>query len=445
MVDGEHYPPVTRWAVSEIEKNKGNVTGLIFLGGTEKVENAVEELDDEGYVIFMGGESFDETLEILKKAVRETGAEAVIDLSDEPILNYRKRFRIASHLMLERVSYIGADFVFEPPLEKNILNKPSISIIGTGKRVGKTGVSVSISRWLKNAGFRPVVVAMGRGGPEAPDIVAVENLELSPDLLLNVVKKGGHAASDYWEDAMLGGVTTLGCRRCGGGMAGNPFISNVIEGGLKIDGLNSDFIIMEGSGSTLPPVKTDASIVVVGANQKIENITGYFGEYRILKSKIAVVTMCEEPVADESKVRMIKESILKLKPEIKIALTIFRPQPLGKIEGKRVFLASTAKEEILDKLKEYIENEYDCEVKGTSGNLSRRTKLRRELKTGLNGVDVLLTEIKAASIDIAASTAREKGVDIVFLHNRPLLLGGNIEDIEKSIMSLCKGVRGDKL
>ena len=46
---------------------------------------------------------------------------------------------------------------------------------------------------------------------------------LRPADLLAVSRRGLHAASDYFEDAVLAGVMTIGCRRCGGGMAGAAF------------------------------------------------------------------------------------------------------------------------------------------------------------------------------------------------------------------------------
>ena len=40
--------------------------------------------------------------------------------------------------------------------------------------------------------------------------------------LLELSREGRHAASDYLETAALAGVVTIGCRRCGGGLAGAP-------------------------------------------------------------------------------------------------------------------------------------------------------------------------------------------------------------------------------
>jgi len=442
LVDGEHYPPVTKWTLGELEKSGGKVVGILFLGGTEKVEDAVKELQNsqERYKIYMGSDSFQKTLDILQRAVKETDCEMVVDLSDEPVVNYDDRFRMASLLLYKDIIYMGADFKFIPPSRKKILQKPSLSIIGTGKRVGKTAVSVTIARLLEKKGFDPVVVAMGRGGPSEPEIIIPKELEITPDLLIEVSKRGGHAASDYWEDAVLAGVPTVGCRRCGGGMAGSPFLSNVLEGAEKTNEMPQRFVIMEGSGPTLPPVETDVSIVVVGAAQPLRHIIGFFGEYRLMRSDLAVVTMCEEPIASRDKVDQIEKEITRFFPKLGIALTVFRPEPHKDITGKKVFMALTAHPVMEDTLRRYVEETYQCTVVKVSTNLSNRKQLRDDLMNGLKNADVLLTEIKAASIDVAAKAAQEQGCDVVFMHNKSVLVGGNIKSLEGAVFDLCRSV-----
>jgi len=440
LVDGEHYPPVTKWALSELEKSGGKIKGIMFIGGTEKVENAIKELKSpkDGYRIYMGGDSLAETLPNLRNAAREVGCEVVVDLSDEPVVDYDDRYRIASQLLFHGITYIGADFKFEPPLRKKVLDKPSLSVIGTAKRVGKTAVSVTIARLLDKEGFDPVVVAMGRGGPPEPEVIVPKELEMTPDLLIDIADKGGHAASDYWEDAVLAGVPTVGCRRCGGGMAGSPFVSNVLYGAKKANEMPQHFVVMEGSGPTLPPVFTDRSVVVVGAAQPARHVTGFFGEYRLMRSDLVVVTMCEEPIASPDKVHQMEKEIIDLFPEMKIALTVFRPEPHKDISSKNVFMAITANPVMENKLKSYVEETYSCAVKGVSSHLSNRKKLRDDLKKGLKKADVLLTEIKAASIDVAAKAAKEQGCDIVFMHNKSVLIGGNIKNFEGAVLDLCR-------
>lgn len=446
LVDGEHYPSVTKLTLEELEKAGAKVAGILFIGGTEKVENAAEELRGgrDEYRIYSGGDSFQGTLTILRKAVEDTQCDIVVDLSDEPVIDYDDRFRIASLLLYKNLIYLGADFQFLPPRRDIVLNKPSLSIIGTGKRVGKTAVSVTVARLLDKKGFDPVVVAMGRGGPPEPEVIVPDELEITADLLIDIAQKGGHAASDYWEDAVLAGVPTIGCRRCGGGMAGSPFLSNVLEGARRTNEMAQHFVIMEGSGPTLPPIATDVSLVVVGAAQPLRHITGFFGEYRLMRSDIVVVTMCESPMASREKVKQIEKGIIGLCPEMDLALTVFRPEPHGDILGKKVFMALTANPVMKDKLRGYVEETYGCSVVGISTHLSNRKKLRCDLETGLKRADVLLTEIKAASIDVAAKTAKEKGCDIVFMHNKSVLIGGNIESLEQAVLDLCQSAyKGD--
>lgn len=442
LIDGEHYPPVTRAAMEEIESSGASIVGAVFIGGTEKVANAAKELGGQGgYTLFNLGSPDESVLGLIDKAVADTAPDEVIDLSDEPVVDYFTRFRIGSLLMKRGVAYSGAGFSFAPPTRLEILTKPSVSIIGTGKRVGKTAVGVFISRLLKREGYDPVVVCMGRGGPPDPEVVDPEKIELNPDTLIAVAERGGHAASDYWEDALLADVVTVGCRRCGGGMAGDPYFSNVPEGAGIAEAMQRGFVIMEGSGATLPPVATGGNIVIAGAGQPIENITRFFGEYRISISKLAIVTMCEEPIAGQEKVREVYEGILKIKPDIKVALTVFRPEPLGEVEGRGVFVATTAPRAVNERIISHLEENYSCRVTGITNSLSNRPALKKDLEEGLKEADLLLTEIKAASIDIAAAQAKKAGLEIVFLNNRPELAGGNIENLEKSILDLTESIR----
>lgn len=440
LVDGQHYPPVTKWTLSELFKRDIDIQGLIFLGGTEKVENALEELGIEGadYDIFISSKKKDLPIDLIEDTIIKKHPDYIVDLSDEPVLDYHDRFKIASAVIKHRVKYIGADFILTPPKEHDILKKPSLSIIGTGKRIGKTGVSVTVARTIKKNGFDPVIVCMGRGGPPEADYIDPTKMKMNSDTLLHVAEEGGHAASDYWEDALLAQVPTVGCRRCGGGMAGNPFSSNVINGAQKTNEISQSFVIMEGSGSTFPPIKTDSRIVLIGASQPLSNILEYFGQYRIMTSDLAIVTMCEEPMASEKKIEDIERGIKKLKPDLDIALTVFRPEPLQDISDKKVFVATTAPEKILPTIEEYLEENHDCEIVGISNKLSNRPQLRNDLNQGLENADILLTEIKAASIDVAGMSAKEKGVEIVFMHNKSILVGGTIDNLDEAILEVCK-------
>jgi len=443
LIDGEHYPPVTRDAMKSIEIGGTEIVGAVFIGGTEKIVDAEKELGGEGgWRIFQPEISDRSLFELIERAVDASNPEIVLDLSDEPVVDYFKRFRIGSVLLKKKIVYMGADFSFSPPFMEKVLTSPSISIIGTGKRVGKTAVGVYISRLLKRSGHDPVVVCMGRGGPPEPEVVDPAEYELTPDTLIEVARRGGHAASDYWEDALLGQVITVGCRRCGGGMGGDPFFSNVVEGAKIADELPGEVVVMEGSGATFPPVATDSRIVIAGAGQPLENIIRFYGEYRILISELAIVTMCEEPVASPGKVRDIYEGIKSINPDIRIALTAFRPDPLGDIRGKRVFVATTSRSDVNDSIRNHLEESHSCRVVGISNHLSDRPRLKSDLRDGLPEAEILLTEIKAASIDVAAVEAEKAGLGIVFLNNAPVLTGGNIDSLDDEILGIIRKIRG---
>ena len=121
--------------------------------------------------------------------------------------------------------YVGADFRFEPPpLEPFEL--PSLGIVGTGKRVGKTAITAHAARLLARE-RDVVVVAMGRGGPPEPEVADVPP---TVEALLELSRAGRHAASDYLETRRSPASPTVGCRRCGGGLAGAVWPSNVHAG-----------------------------------------------------------------------------------------------------------------------------------------------------------------------------------------------------------------------
>ena len=115
------------------------------------------------------------------------------------------------------------------------------------------------------------------------------------ELLLELVRSGEHAASDYLEDALTTGVTTIGARRAGGGLAGAPFASNVPEALLLAADRDPGLAILEGSGASLPPIAWDAGVIVVPATCPVEYVRGYLGPYRLLRADLAVVTMAGGP------------------------------------------------------------------------------------------------------------------------------------------------------
>ena len=139
-----------------------------------------------------------------------------------------------------------------------------------------------------------MIVAMGRGGPAEPQVAEAGSVDLAR--LLALVRSGEHAASDYLEDALTTGVTTIGARRAGGGLAGAPYATNVREAASSAAGAAPGSLILEGSGSAVPPVPWDAGVLVVSASVPAEYLSGYLGPFRLLLSDLAVVTMAAGPI-----------------------------------------------------------------------------------------------------------------------------------------------------
>jgi len=412
LIDGEHYPPVLKSALEDLALDY-EVVGAVFLGGTEKV-GSLDELSELGFPIVKGDDYFDG----LHLGIDEFNPQMIVDLSDEPILGYRERFLLANHALARGVGYRGADFQFST----SSLKEPgvaSLSVGGTGKRTGKTAVSAYIARILKET-YRVAIVTMGRGGPSEPEVLEAGKLDLDPRNLVELAKSGRHAASDHYEDALMARVMTVGCRRCGGGLSGStPYFSNVEKGIEIVESYAPDLAIFEGSGSTLPPIIPNRQVMIVGAGQPIDYIKNYFGPYRILRSDLAVLTMCEKPMADPAKVDKFVKEIKEIK-DIPVVETVFRPRPLEEVAGEKVFLASTAPLEVLPKLESYLEEEHNCSVVGSSPHLSNRPLLRKDLTDAGLKFDTLLVEVKAAGIDVGSSFAIENDRRVVFVDNIPI-------------------------
>ena len=98
-----------------------------------------------------------------------------------------------------------------------------------------------------------------------------------PKDLLEIAEQGRHAASDYIEDALLGRVPTVGCRRCGGGIAGGVELSNVPRGVEMSNELPGDITLLEGSGAAIPPAFADSTILVIPASVDPEYLTRIHG------------------------------------------------------------------------------------------------------------------------------------------------------------------------
>ena len=404
LIDGEHYPDVV---VEALRSLSHEVVGAVLLGETEKLRDGTP---DYGVPLWR----------TLAEALTEADVEVVVDLSDEPVVGPRRRFRLASRALAAGVPYVGADFRLDP-VRFAPLGHPALAVMGTGKRVGKTAVAGHVVRLLAGS-HEVVVVAMGRGGPAEPVV-----MQPSPSVadLLALSRSGVHAASDYLEDAALAEVVTVGARRCGGGLAGEPFVSNVAEAARVAASLGPDLVLLEASGATVPPVEAGARILVAGAQQGPEGVTGYLGAYRLLLSDLVVLTMCEEPLATRAQVDALRVAIADVDPDLPVIASVLRPRPAEPVAGRRVAFFSTAQAVMHDRLREHLEREHGAEVVLVSGSLADRSALLAELDSPAAArAEVYLTEIKAAAIDVVAEAADTRRLPVVFADNEVLPLAG---------------------
>lgn len=446
LIDGEHYPSVVVDALRQAAE-RFEFRGALFLGGFEKIRD--DDLEAAAERIYGLPVVFDPDLSRgLGRAIEMFDPEVVVDLSDEPVLGYEVRFRLISHSLARNVGYVGPDFHFSPTSSDHLCASPSLSVVGTGKRVGKTAISGYVARVLRGLATREdahevVVVAMGRGGPAEPEIIDGARVGLTVEDLLAWSREGRHAASDHFEDAVLSRVVTVGCRRCGGGMAGEPFVSNVAAGARLANSLAPGLVIFEGSGATLPPVGTDARLLVAGAQQPVEHIAGYLGTYRLLTSDALVLTMAEEPLASREKVRAVFDAVNEVKPGLEVLPVVFRPHPAQPVEGRRVAFFSSAPRVQEGLLRRYMEERWGCRVALFSGNLSSRPELRADLERPEMGrVDAVLTEIKAAAIDMVAAEAEARGLEVVFVDNLPVEVSpgheGRLAQVAEELAQLAR-------
>jgi cyclic 2,3-diphosphoglycerate synthetase len=300
---------------------------------------------------------------------------------------------------------------------------PMMSVIGTSKRCGKTAIAGHFGRLLSAAGLEPVIVAMGRGGPAEPTLVRADERPDRPRLL-EIARAGGHAASDYLEDAALAGVATIGCRRCGEGPAGEVFDSNVVDGARLALTLEPDVVVLEGSGAAFPPVAADRTVCVVAAQTARADALAFLGPFRLMRSQLVLLTGADELAQTELDV--LKSAIERWSGDAPVIACALDPDPAEELpSGARVALFTTAPSAAEPRIRERLAAQR-VELQLFSPNLARRDALERDIELAVHHrCDLFLTELKAAAVDTVAEQAERHGAELMFLRNRPRSLDGD--------------------
>jgi cyclic 2,3-diphosphoglycerate synthase len=406
LIDGEHHPAVVRDALDRLA-SEHEIVAVLFAGGEEKVHASVldEPRAHYGRDVLVASELPDED------------ADAVFDLSGEPVMTIERRLDLAAVALDRGLEYHAPGLRLTPPAVERIeTDVPIVAVVGTGKRTGKTAVACHLASLLRERGVELVVVSMGRGGPPEPQLVrAGEPLDTAR--LLEIARGGAHAASDYLEDAALTGVATVGTRRCGEGPAGEVYDSNVSEGVRLALSLEPGAVILEGSGASLPPVAADRTVCVTRGTR--EELSG-LGRLRLARSELVIALA--DPEMEVPHARVIRCDLV--------------PEPAQPIPpGERVAVFTTARPPDAERIRVAL-GMRGLEVALLSTNLARREALEGDLdEAERERCTLYLTELKAAAIDTVAERAEQARLPLVLLRNRVVAQAGE-PDIDAELLRL---------
>ena len=120
----------------------------------------------------------------------------------------------------------------------------------------------------------------------------------------------------------------------------------------------------------------------------------------------------------------LEECVRRLVPGVPVVQAVLRPFPLEPISGQRVFYVTTAPASANGVLVGHLERQHGCSVVGSSHHLANRPALASDLETAPDA-EVMLVELKAAAMDLAARIALERGMKVIFCDNRVVSTGGD--------------------
>lgn len=408
LIDGEHYPPVIRDALPDLHDRGIDPVAALFLGGDEKTSGPPELP-----IPVHTGDPYT----LLPELIDRTGAALVLDLSDQPVLDPRSRFALAGLALAAGASYRTGNARFDPPPRPRLTSLPTVAVVGTGKRTGKTAVTIELARYWRRQGRRPCIVTMGRGGPPHPTVLRADELDDPPVVMERLAAQGLHATSDYVEDALLAGVDTVGTRRLGAGPAGATVRDDFAAGVAAAEQLAPDLLLYEGSGTALPPAAADATLTVTNPGIDAEFLTGYLGTYRLALSHAVLV------VGDlDGEGSRPGREVRRLFPQLPVLGAQLEPEPTVPVAGRRVVAVTTAVPSAASVIADRLAAQ-GAEQVTVLTSLGSRSRLAQEL-AAVEGADLVLTEIKAAAFDVVLPAARQAGAEVGFLHNRVVVEGG---------------------
>src|SRR3954462_12995033 len=151
LIDGEHHPSAVRDVLAGLD-----LAGVVFCGGEEKLGTGSLE---QHY----GMPVETDVQEGLRRLA--PGADAVVDLADEPVMPASRKLRVAALALSLGLAYEAPGARLDAPRYEPLrCAGPKLAVIATGKRTGKTAVAGHWAALLRDEGADPVIVCMGRGG-----------------------------------------------------------------------------------------------------------------------------------------------------------------------------------------------------------------------------------------------------------------------------------------
>ena len=414
LVDGEHYPAVVERGLAALRDQGHDPVAAVFLGGFEKTD-APPRL---GIPMHEGRPEA-----LLPVLIADLGVEAVLDLSDEPIIDPRTRLRLAGIATAAGAAYRGGGFEFAPVPRPRLSALAAVTVIGTGKRTGKTAAAIEIARHLDARGHDVAIVTMGRGGPPEPVVLERDEGRDPLELMARLRAQGLHATSDFVEDAVFAPATTVGTWRLGAGPTGVTVLDNFAAGVAAAVALGPDLLIYEGSGSAVPPAAADATLLVVPAWIEPEMLFGYFGAVRLALADVIVVVGPAPDIAAGVAVEAPHARILEARYEIETTVPV---------DGCDVVLVTTAPEMAAPGLVEAVTALGARRVEIVH-SLADRRSLAADLEL-LGDGHLVLVEVKAAAADVVIPIVTARDIPFGLVHNR-LAADTGLGDAVESVLA----------
>ena len=473
LIDGVHKADNSISGIRELSASLGfQPIRLVWLGGTEKMKDAAsfsrEFAEAFGVeVIFAGNVESGKAdpVEGLHRALAARDIDLVVQLSGSPQVNRRLMNRFAQVAVGYGAAYVAGGTVFAEGRVEVGIDKPSVGLYATDKRVGKTAFGVYVAALISGLrGFHTpwssITITHSRGGPPSPPVLSIHHVpadsrpagelgleelyvrRFRPDFLERLLTFGLHGASDVYEDALIlsqyldawetanpGRETpkmyVIGCRRAGAGYFHEFAVSNVALGIEAANACAGDFILHEGSGGEHPPVKIDGTLMLVPADTDEQLLEDFPG---LDTTDLVILAHCQPETASPEKTARVEKVLKGRLREAKILRTRFEPELIGEpaavenLKGKRAAYFTTAPPNVEKRLAGALEHRYGVKVVKTSFTLARHTAMVADIDSLMkspNPPEVFLIEIKARGVEGAGYIHENYGLPVHYVNNVP--------------------------